>query len=79
MAVPGTALSVAVLTGRYLGSVDELPLIDATTLTAAQRAGRACAVCGKRFPRPDVPAGRTGAGEILRRFPDCPVILKPAD
>jgi hypothetical protein len=57
----------------------DLQLIDATGLTRAQRLGRACVSCHKRFPRPAVAAGRTGAGELLYRCPECVVVLEPVD
>ena len=56
-----------------------LPLIDATDLTRAQRQGKECLSCSKRFPRPTVPVGRTGAGDILYRCPECEVVLEHAD
>jgi len=55
----------------------ELLLIDATGLTKAQRAGRECASCCKRFPRPSVPIGRVATGETLYRCPECAVVLEP--
>jgi hypothetical protein len=57
----------------------DLPVIDATSLTRAQRLGRACVSCQKRFPRPTVPVGRTGEGELLYRCPECVVVLEPID
>jgi hypothetical protein len=56
----------------------DLPLIDATGLSRAQRLGRACVSCQKRFPRPTIPVGRTGAGDLLYRCPECVVVLEPA-
>jgi hypothetical protein len=56
-----------------------LPLIDASDLTRAQRQGKECVSCFKRFPRPTVPVGRTGAGDILYRCPECEVVLEYAD
>jgi hypothetical protein len=67
---------------RPAGNVDkvgELPLIDASELTRAQREGRACVACRKRFPSPTVPVGRAATGELLYRCPDCSVILEPVD
>lgn len=58
-------------------SMGDLPLIDATGLTRAQRLGRACVSCHKRFPRPTVAVGLTGAGEHLYRCPECIVVLEP--
>jgi hypothetical protein len=55
----------------------DLPLIDATGLTRAQRLGRACVSCHKRFPSPTVAVGQTGAGELLYRCPECIVVLEP--
>jgi len=57
----------------------EFPLIDATGLTRAQRDGRECVSCRKRFPRPTVPVGRVATGEVLYRCPECAVVLEPAD
>jgi hypothetical protein len=59
-------------------NVGELPLIDATGLTKAQRAGHGCVTCRKRFPRPTVPVGRVATGEVLYRCPECAVVLEPA-
>jgi hypothetical protein len=59
--------------------VDNLPLIDATGLTKAQRIGRSCVSCRKRFPRPTIAVGVTEAGEFLYRCPECIVILEPVD
>jgi hypothetical protein len=56
----------------------DLPLIDAKSLTRAQRQGRECVSCGKRWPRPTVPAGRTDIGDVLYRCPECLVTLEPA-
>ena len=56
-----------------------LPLIDSTGLTQAQRDGRECVSCRKRFPRPVVPVGRVATGEILYRCPECAIVLEPAD
>ena len=55
----------------------ELLLIDATGLTKAQRAGRECASCRKRFPRPAVPIGRLATGETVYRCAECAVVLEP--
>jgi len=55
-----------------------LPLADASGLSRAVRDGSACVVCGKGLPRPDVPAARTGAGEVLYRCGECVVTLEPA-
>ncbi|WP_019630639.1 hypothetical protein [Actinomadura atramentaria] len=47
---------------------DETPgevLFDPDGLTAAQRAGRACVVCGKRWPAPPVRVGRIPGGEAV--------------
>lgn len=57
----------------------DLPLIDATGLTRAQRAGRECVSCRKRLPRPTVPVGRIATGEVLYRCPECAVVLEPVD
>jgi hypothetical protein len=57
----------------------DLPLIDATGLTRAQRLGRACVSCRKRFPRPTVAVGLTGTGDLLYRCPECLVVLDPVD
>jgi hypothetical protein len=56
-----------------------LPLIDATGLSAERRAGTACVVCGKGWPKPEVPVARTGAGEILYRCGECVLTAEPAD
>ena len=55
----------------------DLPLIDATGLTQAQREGRACVSCHKRFPKPTVPVGRLVTCEVLYRCPECLVELEP--
>jgi hypothetical protein len=55
----------------------DLPLIDATGLTRAQRLGRACVSCRKRVPSPTVAVGQTGTGEVVYRCPDCMVVLEP--
>lgn len=57
----------------------DLPLIDATGVTRAQRLGRECVACRKRFPRPSVPVGQLGTGEILYRCPECQVVLEVVD
>lgn len=57
----------------------DLPLIDATGLTRAQRDGLACVSCRKRFPRPTVPIGQVASGEVLYRCPECAVVLESAD
>ena len=62
-----------------VADVAELPLLDATGLTRAQRVGRACVSCRKRFPRPTVPVGRVARGEVLYRCPECAVVLEPAE
>jgi len=59
--------------------VAELPLIDATGLTRAQRSGRGCVSCRKRFPRPTVAVGRVLTGGVLYRCPECAVVLEPAE
>ncbi|WP_018657173.1 hypothetical protein [Actinomadura flavalba] len=38
-------------------------LFDPAGLNRAQRAGRACVVCGKRWPAPQVRVGRVAGGE----------------
>jgi len=65
------------ITAASVDSMGDLPLIDATGLTWAQRLGRACVSCHKRFPRPTVAVGRTGASEVLYRCPECTVVLEP--
>jgi hypothetical protein len=55
----------------------DLPVIDASALTRAQRDGRACVSCRKRFPRPTVPVGRLVTGQVLYRCPECLVELEP--
>lgn len=55
----------------------DLPLIDPTGLTRAQRDGRACVSCRKRFPRPTVAVGRLAVGQVLYRCPECRVELEP--
>ena len=65
--------------GANLANMADLPLIDATGLTRAQRDGRACVSCRKRVPRPTVPIGRLASGEVLYRCPECAVVLEPAD
>ena len=67
----------ALLTAASVKSMGDLPLIEATGLTRAQRLGRACVSCHKRFPRPTVAVGQTGAGDLLYRCPDCVVVLEP--
>jgi hypothetical protein len=57
----------------------ELPLIDATELTRAQRDGGACVSCRKRLPRPTVRVGRLATGEVLYCCPECAVVLEPPD
>jgi hypothetical protein len=57
----------------------DLPLIDPAGLSAAQLSGHACLSCGKRWPRPVVPAGRTEDGEVLQRCEECVVMLEPGD
>jgi hypothetical protein len=57
----------------------ELPLIDATGLTRAQRAGRECVSCRKRFPRPTVPIGKVASGDMLYRCPECTIVLEHVD
>jgi hypothetical protein len=66
-------------TGANLANMADLPLIDATGLTRAQRDGGACVSCQKRFPRPTVPIGRLVTGEVLYRCPECAVVLESAD
>lgn len=56
-----------------------LPLIDAAGLTTAQRRGRECVACRKRWPRPSVAVGQTGSGDVLYRCADCLVTLEPAE
>ena len=65
------------ITAASVDSMGDLPLIDATGLTRAQRLGHACVSCRKRFPRPTVTVGQTGAGELLYRCPECIVVLEP--
>jgi len=67
------------ITAASVDDMSDLPLIEATGLTRAQRLGRACVSCRKRFPRPTVVVGLTGAGELLYRCPECIVILEPVD
>jgi len=67
------------ITAASLDSMSDLPLIETTGLTRAQRQGRACVSCHKRFPRPTVAVGLTEAGELLYRCPECIVILEPVD
>jgi hypothetical protein len=66
-------------TGANLANMADLPLIDATGLTRAQRDGSACVSCQKRVPRPTIPIGRVATGEVLYRCPECAVVLEPAD
>ncbi|POM23909.1 hypothetical protein BTM25_25350 [Actinomadura rubteroloni] len=48
---------------------------DPSGLTSAQRAGRACVVCGKRWPAPPVRVGRVaGGGAVYACTDDAPVI-----
>ncbi|MEO3782535.1 hypothetical protein ABGB12_04330 [Actinocorallia sp. B10E7] len=42
-------------------------------LDTAQRRGRACASCGKRWPRPRRPVGRLLNGTPIRVCDDCTV------
>lgn len=64
--------------GKF-ADVDSLPLVDPTGLSRAQLEGRACVSCHKRFPRPTVPLGRLGTGEVLYRCPECLVTLEPVE
>jgi hypothetical protein len=66
-------------TAANVNIVADLPLIDATGLTRAQRLGRACVSCHKRFPKPTVAVGQTGAGDHLYRCAECLVVLEPVD
>jgi len=54
------------------------PLVDATALTTAQRAGVACVSCHKKWPRPSVPAGHLANGQLLYRCDDCVVVTELA-
>lgn len=65
-------------TAANVAKVGELPLIDATDLTSAQRAGRECVSCRKRFPRPTIPVGKVATGEVLYRCAECVVELVPS-
>ncbi|HEY2641276.1 MAG TPA: hypothetical protein VGI66_15510 [Streptosporangiaceae bacterium] len=56
----------------------DLPLIDTSSLSGAQRHGRECVSCGKRWPRPTVPVGQTDMGHVLYRCTECLVTLEPA-
>jgi hypothetical protein len=67
----------ALIIAASVDDMSDLPLIDATGLTRAQRLGRACVSCHKRFPRPTVAVGLTGAGDLLLRCPECIVVLEP--
>jgi hypothetical protein len=69
----------SLITAANVDNMGDLRLIDATGLTRAQRLGRACVSCHKRFPRPTVAVGLTGAGELLYRCPECIVVLEPVD
>ncbi|MBW8481113.1 hypothetical protein [Actinomadura parmotrematis] len=40
-------------------------VFDTAGLSRAQRAGRACVVCGKRWPAPRLRVGRTADGAAL--------------
>jgi hypothetical protein len=74
-----TGLMTAPMAAASVDSMSDLPLIDATGLTQAQRLGRACVSCRKRFPRPTIAVGQTGMGERLYRCPECIVVLEPVD
>ncbi|GAA4085319.1 hypothetical protein [Actinomadura miaoliensis] len=47
-----------------------VPTIDGSDLTDTQRAGNACAVCGKTWPRPTVLIGRLPDGRQLLICPE---------
>ena len=53
------------------------PLIDPAGLSRAQLAGKACASCGKRWPRPRRPLGVTPDGARLKICDDCHPLLEP--
>jgi len=46
-------------------------LLDPAPLSAAQRAGHACAVCEKRWPRPTVRLGDLPDGAPVLACADC--------
>lgn len=55
-----------------------LPAIDPRTLTTAQRSGRACAVCGKRWPRPSTHVGTLPDGGPVLACGECDVVVEPS-
>lgn len=58
------------------GRQDEI-VFDPEPLTAAQRSGRACVSCSKRWPRPRVRVGRLPDGSPVMACDDCgPAILE---
>jgi hypothetical protein len=69
----------ALITAASVKGMGDLPLIDATGLTRAQRAGSACVSCQKRFPKPTVVVGQIEPGKLLYRCPECVVVLEPLD
>ncbi|MQY02225.1 hypothetical protein [Actinomadura macrotermitis] len=52
-------------------------LVDPSGLSAAQKAGRACVVCGKRWPSPQVRIGRAAkGGPLYACTDDAPLIVQ---
>src|SRR6266542_4948985 len=54
-------------------------MIDPVGLTAAQRSGRACVSCRKRWPRPSVLAGHLPDGAPLYVCDDCVALVEPVE
>lgn len=48
-------------------------------LSPAQRKGRSCASCGKRWPRPRKPVGRLLDGTVLLVCDDCTVVCEAVE
>ena len=57
--------------GAVTGREPETVLVDPASLSAGQRAGQACAVCDKRWPRPTVKLGELPDGSPVMACVDC--------
>ena len=58
-----------------MAEADEL-VFDPEPLTAAQRNGRACVACRKRWPRPRIRVGRLPDGRAVMACEDCAPVVR---